>query len=69
MLVLTGQHPTLDPTEFGLPSVPVELLNSTNTVIGTTFSGPDGSYLFPNLLPGQYTVRYQNNVPPPGYAG
>jgi uncharacterized repeat protein (TIGR01451 family) len=45
------------PTENGLGSVTVQLLDSQNNVIRTTTTAPDGSYSFPDVPPGAYTVR------------
>ena len=50
--------------EPGLNGVTVELLDSTGTVIATQVTSGDGSYLFENLPPGDYTVRV---VPPAGF--
>jgi uncharacterized repeat protein (TIGR01451 family) len=43
--------------EPGIPGVTVELLNSSGSVVSTTLTNGAGSYLFSDLLPGDYTVR------------
>ncbi len=53
-----------DGGEPGLAGVTVELLTDVGTVIGTTTSAVDGSYLFGLLLPGDYEVRF---TAPAGY--
>ena len=46
-----------DPGEPGIGNVTVDAIDvATMTVIGTTTTGPDGRYLFENLVPGSYTV-------------
>ena len=45
-----------DAGETGIPNVEVRLYNSTGTLVGTTYTDPDGGYLFDNLLPGDYFV-------------
>ncbi|MFO1191489.1 MAG: SdrD B-like domain-containing protein [Rhodoferax sp.] len=40
-----------------LAGVPVELLDGGGTVVATTTTGTDGTYSFPGLLPGTYSVR------------
>jgi hypothetical protein len=52
-----------DPGEAGLQGVTVQLLDSSSTVIATTITGPDGSYVFDNLAAGDYSVAI---VLPPG---
>jgi SdrD B-like domain/IPTL-CTERM motif len=73
------------PSEAGIPGVTVRLLDgSGNPVDGdpatpgvqpvTTVTGPNGEYLFPNLIPGQYQVEFvfppgstvTNTINPPG---
>ena len=51
---------TIDPNEIGASGIKLTLTGSTGTgqpVTGTTFSGPDGYYEFPGLLPGTYAVK------------
>ena len=45
------------PGEPGLPGVTVQLLDPNGNVVATTVTGPDGSYSFPNVPPGNYTIR------------
>jgi hypothetical protein len=40
----------------GIASVTITLLDVNSNVVTSTTTGPDGSYLFTNLLPGVYTV-------------
>ncbi|MCZ2342684.1 MAG: carboxypeptidase regulatory-like domain-containing protein [Bacteroidales bacterium] len=53
-----------DPGEVGIPGVVVELLDPMGNVVATTTTGPDGSYLFPSVPPGDYTIR---ETQPSGY--
>jgi choice-of-anchor A domain-containing protein/uncharacterized repeat protein (TIGR01451 family)/TQXA domain-containing protein len=46
-----------DSGESGIPGVSVELLNSSNSVIGNTVTDASGFYQFSNLVNGTYTVR------------
>jgi hypothetical protein len=48
---------TQDAGETGLNGVTVQLLDSSNNVVGTTTTSGDGNYTFNNLAPGTYTVR------------
>ena len=49
---------TLDSGEPGIGSVVVSLLDpSTSAVVATTTTASDGSYLFSNVTPGNYTVQ------------
>jgi uncharacterized repeat protein (TIGR01451 family) len=46
-----------DPDEPGIPGVTVTLLDSNGDPVGApTTTGPNGEYLFEDLLPGDYTV-------------
>ena len=53
-----------DTGEAGLAGVTVKLLDAGGNVVGTTTTGVDGSYLFNNLAPGDYTAQV---VAPAGY--
>ncbi|MDM8517097.1 SdrD B-like domain-containing protein, partial [Desulfobacterales bacterium HSG16] len=46
-----------DADEPGLSGVVIELLDSDNEVIMSTVASIDGSYTFPNVVEGDYTVR------------
>ena len=46
-----------DAGETGLNGVTVQLLDSSNNVVGTATTAGDGNYTFNNLAPGTYTVR------------
>lgn len=46
--------------ETGIANVPVKLLDSTNTEIGSVLTAADGSYEFSGLLKGTYTVVVDN---------
>ena len=52
------------PGENGIGGVTVELLDSHGTVIASTTTAADGTFAFPNLAPGMYSVR---ETDPPGY--
>jgi large repetitive protein len=45
-----------DPTEPGKPGVTLTLKDKDGNVVATTVTGPDGSYSFPNLPSGDYTI-------------
>ncbi len=47
-----------DPGELGVGGVTVTLRDNNGATIGTTQTAPDGSYLFPNLTPGSYSVCF-----------
>ncbi len=53
-----------EPGDPGLAGVTVELLDDVGSIVATTTSAADGSYLFENLLPGDYRVRF---TAPAGY--
>lgn len=56
-------------TELGIPNVRVLLYDSTgSTLLATTYTGPDGYYLFPNLTAGNtsYVVRVDTTTLPGG---
>jgi hypothetical protein len=58
----------IDVTEVRAPGIKLELTGTTGTgtpVTGTTFSGSNGSYEFPGLLPGTYQVKVAK---PGGYS-
>lgn len=56
-----------DPGERGIEGVTVELLDRGGSVIATTVTGADGSYLFEGVAPEQYTVRVDASSLPAGY--
>ena len=47
-----------DAGEPGLPGVIVTLLDSTNGVVATTMTDENGTYLFADVNPGDYTVTF-----------
>jgi len=47
-----------DAGEAGVPGVTVELLSSGGTVLDTATTDADGAYLFTELAPGTYRVRF-----------
>ncbi|QSB17445.1 ABC transporter permease subunit [Natronosporangium hydrolyticum] len=51
-----GTDGAVDPGEYGLPGVSVEALQG-GTVVAETVTGADGSFAFPELAGGGYTVR------------
>lgn len=53
-----------DSNENGIGGVLLELVDSTGKVISSTLTVGDGSYAFPNVPPGDYTVR---ETDPKGY--
>ena len=53
-----------DTGEPAISGVTVQLLNSSNVVIGTTTTNASGIYSFTNLAPGSYTVQF---TAPSGY--
>jgi hypothetical protein len=57
---------TQDAGEFGVAGVKATLINSSGVAIATTFTNEDGFYLFPNLTPANYTVRFEQL--PTGYS-
>ncbi|MEZ4707418.1 MAG: SdrD B-like domain-containing protein [Caldilineaceae bacterium] len=56
-----------DPGETGVVSVTVELLDSTGAVIDTMETDATGYYSFTNLVPGDYSVRFDLTTLPAGY--
>ncbi len=54
----TNNNGVQDPGELGVGGVTVTLRNGSGTTIITTTTAPDGTYLFPNLLPGTYSVCF-----------
>jgi uncharacterized repeat protein (TIGR01451 family) len=48
---------TQQPGEPGKPGVTITLKDKAGNVVATTTTGPDGSYSFPNLPAGDYTVE------------
>jgi hypothetical protein len=46
----------LDAGENGIGGVTINLLDRDGNIVATTTTAPDGSYLFDNLPPGDYTV-------------
>ncbi len=57
-----------DVGETGINGVTVELLNASNTVVGTTTTSGDGNYTFSNLTAGSYSVRVVAATLPAGLA-
>ena len=53
-----------DPAESGIAGVSVQLLNGSGAVVGTAVTSAGGAYLFTNLAPGTYSVRF---LTPAGY--
>ena len=51
-----------DAGEPGISGVPVTLLNSSGSPIGSTFTDATGYYLFPNLQPGTYSVQFPTSL-------
>ena len=55
---------TRTPGEPAIPGVIVTIRDGTGTVVGTATTGPDGSYSFPGLPAGDYTIT---ETQPTGY--
>lgn len=53
-----------DADEKGMGSVKVNLYDNAGTKLSETTTGPDGTYLFSNLIPGQYILEF---IRPSGY--
>ncbi|MBX3401689.1 MAG: DUF11 domain-containing protein [Gemmataceae bacterium] len=53
----TNRNGERDANETPLPGVLIELLDSNGAVVASTTTDADGSYLFPNVFPGDYTIR------------
>jgi protocatechuate 3,4-dioxygenase beta subunit len=49
-----------DPTEQGIPGVTVTLLDKVGNQLASTVTDANGKYMFSNLLPGQYLVKFSN---------
>jgi uncharacterized repeat protein (TIGR01451 family) len=49
-----------DAGELGIVGITVELLDGVGGVVATTVTGVGGAYLFSNVDPGSYRVRYTN---------
>ncbi|MGW2490697.1 ABC transporter permease subunit [Streptomyces sp. NPDC001606] len=52
-----GRPGRVDPKESGLPGVTVQAVRDGSTAASTTTTAADGSFRFPGLHPGRYTVR------------
>ncbi len=55
---------TRDPGEPPIAGVVVQLVDGTGRVVGTATTGPDGTFTFANVPPGDYVVR---ELQPAGY--
>ena len=51
-----------DNGENGFEGVKVSILNSAGNVVATTTTNKDGKYLFSNLKPGDYSLRFESIV-------
>lgn len=49
-----------DPTEMGIGGVLVTLYDSSGNPVASTITNPDGSYIFTNVIPGDYTMGFDN---------
>jgi 5-hydroxyisourate hydrolase-like protein (transthyretin family)/protocatechuate 3,4-dioxygenase beta subunit len=56
----TNQDGIQDANEVGLGGVLVTLYDNTNTAVASTITKPDGSYIFTNVTPGDYTMGFTN---------
>ena len=57
---------SLDGADFGLLGITVTLTDSNGNVFTTTTTGTDGSYTFPDLPPGDYSVSVDTSGLPTG---
>ncbi len=55
----------IGPAEGFIPGVDVNLYDDQGTLVATVTTGPDGSYTFPGLAPGDYTVEVDETTLPP----
>ncbi len=53
----TNNDGRADVSETGIAGVTIELVDPSGTVVRTTVTGADGSYLFVDVVPGTYVVR------------
>lgn len=60
----TDANGLFDNSESGVSNVTVQLFTSSGCLVATTTSGANGSYLFSNVTPGAYYVRF---TAPSGY--
>src|SRR6266404_6132443 len=56
---LRGQ--VLDPTEAVVPGATVTATNQSTNISQTTVTTSAGSYVFPDLLPGEYTIAAEGS--------
>ena len=56
-----------DANETGLAGVRVSLVSATGTVLGSQLTDASGNYLFSNLTPGSYGLRFDPATLPLGY--
>ncbi len=64
----TNNNGRQDAGEPGVGGVTVRLLDANGAQVATTTTGPNGSYLFDDLVPGTYTVEFVKSTVPAGYA-
>ncbi|MET9633855.1 ABC transporter permease subunit [Lentzea sp. NPDC006480] len=57
----SGRSGEIDPTERGMPGLTVEILRD-GAVLSTTTTGDDGRFVFPDLAPGQYSLRLPSSA-------
>lgn len=60
----SNKNGTFDSGEKALPGAVVRLLDTGGVEIAQATTGPDGKYLFTNLVPGSYVVQL---IPPTGF--
>lgn len=63
----TNKDGVQDGGETGVVGVKVSLKDSTGAVIATTTTDASGNYLFPGLVPGDYTVVFDKATLPVGF--
>ncbi len=51
---------TQDPNEEGVGGVLVTLCDNGNVPVASAITKPDGSYIFTNVTPGTYSIRFSN---------
>src|SRR5665811_1472837 len=65
----TGTSGVIDPGELGLPGVKVEVLSDAGDVIGSTKTGPDGTFAITGIEAGSYKVGLADSNFRPAWGG
>ena len=64
---VSGKYIYPNANQTPLSNVQVALVDKNNQVISTTITNTEGIYLFPSVLPGDYTIKASSNQPSNGY--